>query len=93
MWRLSLKTAWIHNAASSSWQLMEELCRIAGDKIRVQEGTAEVCGHCGRSSDMHRRGLADLWGMRHVPTCRGTTGMHRMFWCLTVERKVLQVHL
>lgn len=103
MWSLEVtveavtETAWIHRAASFRWQLMEELCRTAGYKICVQEGTAEGCSHCGRSSDMHRHGLADLWWMCHVPTCHGTAGMNRqllrMFWCLTAERKVLQVPL
>lgn len=54
------ETAWIHRAASFTWQLVEELCRIAGDEICVQEGTAEVCGQRGRSSDTYRQGLADL---------------------------------
>lgn len=91
------ETAWIHRAASFRWQLIEELCRTAGDKICVQEGTAEGCGQHGRSSDMYRCGLADLWWVSHVPTCHGTTRMYRqllrMFWCFTAERKVLQVPL
>lgn len=54
------ETAWIHRAASFRWQLMEELCRAAGYKTCVQEGTAEGCSHRGRSSDMYRCGLGPV---------------------------------